>query len=81
MTGAEFIVGMRAIGAGLAVIAAVGAGVGIGNATASLLKSIARQPEASGKLMSTYFIGCALAETTAIYGLLVSFILLFVGIK
>ncbi|MDQ0148816.1 ATP synthase F0 subunit C [Eubacterium multiforme] len=80
MTGAEFIVGMRAIGAGLAVIAAVGAGVGIGNATASLLKSIARQPEASGKLMSTYFIGCALAETTAIYGLLVSFILLFVGI-
>ncbi|MBP1890634.1 F-type H+-transporting ATPase subunit c [Clostridium moniliforme] len=80
MTGAEFIVGMRAIGAGLAVIAAIGAGVGIGNATASLLKSIARQPEASGKLMSTYFIGCALAETTAIYGLLVSFILLFVGI-
>ena len=71
---------MRAIGAGLAVIAAIGAGVGIGNATASLLKSIARQPEASGKLMSTYFIGCALAETTAIYGLLVSFILLFVGI-
>ncbi|WP_024613949.1 ATP synthase F0 subunit C [Clostridium sp. Ade.TY] len=80
MTGAEFIVGMRAVGAGLAVIAAIGAGVGIGNATASLLKSIARQPEASGKLMSTYFIGCALAETTAIYGLLVSLILLFVGI-
>lgn len=80
MTGAEFIIGMRAIGAGLAVIAALGAGVGIGNATASLLKSIARQPEASGKLMSTYFIGCALAETTAIYGLLISFILLFVGI-
>ncbi|MDO5039598.1 ATP synthase F0 subunit C [Clostridium sp.] len=80
MTGAEFIIGMRAIGAGLAVIAAIGAGVGIGNATASLLKSIARQPEASGKLMSTYFIGCALAETTAIYGLLVSLILLFVGI-
>ena len=80
MSGAEFIVGMRAVGAGLAVIAAIGAGVGIGNATASLLKSIARQPEASGKLMSTYFIGCALAETTAIYGLLVSLILLFVGI-
>ena len=80
MTGAEFIIGMRAIGAGLAVIAAIGAGVGIGNATASLLKSIARQPEASGKLMSTYFIGCALAETAAIYGLLVSLILLFVGI-
>ncbi|AIY83257.1 ATP synthase F0 subunit C [Clostridium baratii] len=81
MTGAEFIVGMRAVGAGLAVIAALGAGVGIGNATSSLLKSIARQPEASGKLMSTYFIGCALAETTAIYGLLISFILLFVGIS
>ncbi|MEG1003599.1 ATP synthase F0 subunit C [Clostridium sp.] len=81
MTGAEFIVGMRAVGAGLAVIAALGAGVGIGNATSSLLKSIARQPEASSKLMSTYFIGCALAETTAIYGLLISFILLFVGIS
>ncbi|MCR6516392.1 MAG: ATP synthase F0 subunit C [Clostridium sp.] len=81
MSGQEFIIGMRAIGAGLAIISALGAGVGIGNATASLLKSIARQPEAKGSLMSTYFIGCALAETTAIYGLLVSFILLFVGIK
>ena len=80
ISGGDFITGMRAIGAGIAVVAAIGAGVGIGNATSKLLESIARQPEASGKLMSTYFIGCALSETTAIYGLLVSLILLFVGI-
>ena len=81
MTGAEFIVGMRAVGAGLAVIAALGAGVGIGNATSSLLKSIARQPEASGKITTALMIGAGFAEATAIYGLLVSIILIFVGLS
>ena len=41
------------------------------------IESIARQPEASSSITSTMFIGLALAETSGIYGLLISIILLF----
>ncbi|SFB23866.1 ATP synthase F0 subunit C [Clostridium frigidicarnis] len=76
-----FVLGMSAIGAGLAVITGLGAGVGIGNATGKAVESIARQPEASGKITSTLIIGAGFAEATAIYGLLVSILLIFVGLK
>lgn len=65
-----------AIGAGIAVITGIGAGIGIGIATSGLLQSISRQPEASGKLMPWFFVGAALAESTAIYGLVVSILLI-----
>ena len=76
MTGAEFIVGMRAIGAGLAVIAALGAGVGIGIATGKAVEAIARQPEALGDIRSTLLIGAALAEATAVYGFVVAVLII-----
>ncbi|GHV24356.1 hypothetical protein FACS189498_1370 [Spirochaetia bacterium] len=65
-----------AIGAGIAVIAGIGAGVGIGIATSGFLQAIARQPEAQSKLMPWFFVGAALAESTAIYGLVVALILI-----
>ncbi|MBU0928961.1 MAG: ATP synthase F0 subunit C [Spirochaetes bacterium] len=65
------------IAAGVAVLSGVGAGLGIGIATGKTAESIARQPEASGKIQGIFFIGVALAESTAIYGLVVSLILLF----
>ena len=43
----------------------------------SAIESIARQPETSGTITSTMFICLAMAETQAIYGLLVAIILLF----
>ncbi len=58
---------LLAIGAGIAVLGAIGAGVGIGVATGKATEAIARQPEAAGKINSTLIIGCALAEATAIY--------------
>jgi F-type H+-transporting ATPase subunit c len=64
-----------ALGAGVAVITGLGAGVGIGIATSGLLQSIARQPEAQSKLIPFFFVGVALAESTAIYGLVVAFLL------
>lgn len=76
-----FVLGMSAIGAGLAVITGFGAGIGIGNATGKAVESIARQPEVSGKITSTLIIGAGFAEATAIYGLLVSILLIFVGLK
>ena len=65
-----------AIGAGIAVFTGIGAGVGIGLATSGLVKAIARQPEASGKMTPLFFVGLALAESTAIYGLVIAILLI-----
>ena len=67
--------GLIAIGAGIATLVGLGAGLGIGNATGKAVEGISRQPEASGKITSTLVLGCALAEATAIYGLLVAILL------
>ena len=67
---------MIAIGAGIAVFTGIGAGVGIGIATSGLVQAMARQPEASNKFMPMFFVGVALAEATAIYGLVVAFMLI-----
>ncbi len=67
-----------AIGAGLCMgIGAIGPGVGEGNAVGKALEGMARQPEAAGTLRSTMIMGCAIAETTGIYSLLISFLILF----
>ena len=55
-----------AIGAGIAVFGAVGAGIGIGIATGKASEAVARQPEADGKIRNIHILGCALAEATAI---------------
>ena len=56
-----------AIGAGIAVFGALGAGVGIGIATGKAVEAVARQPEADSKIMKNLILGYALAEATAIY--------------
>ena len=56
-----------AIGAGIAVLGALGAGIGIGIATGKASEAVARQPEADGKIRNILILGCALAEATAIY--------------
>ncbi|MDV4151592.1 ATP synthase F0 subunit C [Clostridium sp. AL.422] len=72
---------MRALAAAIAVLVGIGAAIGIGNATGKAVEGIARQPEASGKITTALMLGAAFAEATAIYGLLVSILLIFVGIK
>ncbi len=66
-----------AIGAGLAAIAGIGPGIGEGYAVGKACESIGRQPESSGAVTRTMFIGCAVAESTGIYGLVIALILLF----
>ena len=63
--------GLIALGAAIAVFTGIGAGLGIGIATGKASESIARQPEASSAITRVLILGCALAEATAIYGLLV----------
>jgi F-type H+-transporting ATPase subunit c len=65
-----------AIGVGIAVATGLGAGIGIGVATSGFLQALARQPEASGKLTPMFFVGVALAESTAIYGLVIAILLI-----
>ena len=67
-----------AIGAAIAVLTGIGAGVGIGIATGKATESIARQPEAKKDIRSSLILGCALAEATAIYGLIIAFLIIFV---
>jgi F-type H+-transporting ATPase subunit c len=63
------------LGAGLAVLAGLGAGIGIGIATGKTSEAVARQPEAAGKINGPFLIGIALAEATAIYGFVIAFLL------
>ena len=67
-----------ALGAGLAVLTGIGAGVGIGMATSKASEAIARQPEAKGDINKALLLGSALAEATAIYGFVVAILIIFV---
>ena len=59
---------MGAIGAGLAVL---GAGLGIGLIGKGATESIARQPEAAGKVQTAMIIAAALIEGAALFGVVV----------
>ncbi|MFI3236570.1 MAG: ATP synthase F0 subunit C [Lachnospiraceae bacterium] len=74
----NFILGMSAVGAGLAVIAGIGPGIGQGIAAGQAAAAVGRNPGAKGDITSTMLLGQAVAETTGLYGLLVAMLLLFV---
>jgi len=75
---AAIAVAGKAIGAGLCMgIGAIGPGVGEGHAVAHALDGMARQPETTGTLRTNMILGCAIAETTGIYSLLIAFLILF----
>ena len=65
------------LGAAIAAFTGIGAGLGIGIATGKAVDAVARQPEAEGSIMKLLLLGCALAEATAIYGLVVAIMILF----
>ena len=66
-----------AIGAGLALIAGIGPGIGEGYAVGKACEAIGRHPEAKGDVRSTMLLGCAIAETTGIYGFVTGLLLIF----
>ena len=73
------ILGCCALGAGIAMIAGIGPGIGEGNAVAKACEAIGRQPEAKGAVTSTMIMGCAIAETTGLYALVIAILLIFVA--
>ena len=78
ISGQDFIYGMSAVGAGLALIAGIGPGVGQGYAAGQAAAAVGRNPGAKSDITSTMLLGQAVAETTGLYGLLIGIILLFV---
>ena len=66
-----------AIGAGIAVATGIGAGIGQGFAAGKAAEAVGKQPEAKGDITQTMLLGAAVAESSAIYGLVVAIILLF----
>jgi len=71
------VLAASAIGAGCAMIAGIGPGIGQGYAAGKAVESVARQPEAKGDIISTMVLGQAVAESTGIYSLVIALILLY----
>ena len=68
----------RALGAGLCMgLGAIGPAIGEGNAVGKALEGMARQPEVAGTLRTNMILGCAVTETTGIYSLVISLLILF----
>ncbi len=67
----------KMIGAGIAVVALMGVGVGIGNIFATLISSIARNPAARNEVFGIGILGFALTEAVALFALLIAFLILF----
>ena len=61
------------------MIGGLGPGIGEGYAVGRALEAMARQPEMKGSLTTTMLMGCAVAETTGLYSLIIALILLFVN--
>ncbi|GAA4812971.1 MULTISPECIES: ATP synthase F0 subunit C [Tomitella] len=63
--------GLGAVGYGLA---AIGPGVGIGIVVGKAIEGMARQPEMSGQIRTTMFLGIAFTEALALIGIVTGFI-------
>ena len=73
------ILGCCALGAGMAMIAGIGPGIGEGNAVAKACEAIGRQPECKGDVTTTMLMGCAIAETTGLYAIVIAILLIFLA--
>ena len=73
------VLGASALGAGTAMVAGLGPGIGQGFAAGKACEAVGRQPEAKSDVTSTMLFGCAVAESTGIYSLVVAMVLIFMS--
>jgi ATP synthase F0 subunit c len=71
-------VGLKAVGAGLAMVGALGPGIGIGLMVQGAMQGIGRNPDAAGAIQTNMILGIVFAEAVAIYALVVALVILFV---
>jgi len=68
----------RMIGAGLAMIGVIGAGIGVGSIFSSAIAAIGRNPAAREEINLPMFLGFALTEAIALFAMVIAFLILFV---
>lgn len=74
----EVLIRMAALlGAGIAMIAGIGPGIGQGFAAGKAVEAVARQPEAKSDIITIMLLGQAVAESTGIYALVIAIVLIF----
>lgn len=79
ITNEGLVLAFSALGAGMAMIAGLGPGIGQGRAAAAGAEAVGRNPGAKSEITSTMLLGQAVAETTGLYSLVVALILIFVN--
>ncbi len=75
--GAVLVIMAAAIGAGLSMIAGVGPGIGQGYAAGKATEAVGKRPKYQPTIVRTMFLGQAVAQTTGIYALIISLVLMF----
>lgn len=73
----SYVEGAKLVGAGLATIGLVGAGMGVGVVFGSLISSLARNPGLKSELFRYAILGFALTEAVGLLALMMSFLILF----
>ncbi len=69
--------GLKYIGAGISSIGMLGAGVGQGYAAAKASEAVGRNPEAEAKIRNIMIVGAAIAESSALYALVIAILILY----
>lgn len=78
--GAAIVLAASAIGAGFAMIAGIGPGIGQGYAAGKSSEAVGKRPKLQSQIIRTMLLGQAVAQTTGIYALIIALILLFVNV-
>ena len=69
--------GLIAIAAALSVMTGIFSTIGQGYAAAKAVEAVGKNPEASNEIRTMLMLGAGIAETAAIYCMLVAFLLIF----
>lgn len=79
LSGPTIIIMAGAIGAGLAMIAGIGPGIGQGYAAGKGTEAVGKRPKLQQQIVRAMLVGQAVAQTTGIYALVIALILMFVN--
>jgi len=79
-TGMTLVLVGSALGAGFAMIAGIGPGIGQGFAAGKSSEAVGKRPKLQSEVVRTMLLGQAVAQTTGIYALIIALILLFVDV-
>lgn len=77
LEGAAIVIAASAIGAGFSMIAGIGPGIGQGYAAGKGTEAVGRRPKYQPGIVRAMFLGQAVAQTTGIYALIISLVLMF----